>query len=90
MRLFLRWVKRSLNVSVQCSHDADASKHRRPIELNDQEQGFDRGFVPVGYLVAGDVMLAQKIALETNELSALAVANRFSPGQPPPNIRPPF
>jgi hypothetical protein len=34
-------------------------------------------FVPSGYLVAGDVMLAQKIALETNELEALAVANRF-------------
>ena len=36
-------------------------------------------FVPKGYLVAGDVMLAQKIALETDELAALAVANRFPP-----------
>jgi hypothetical protein len=35
-------------------------------------------FVPNGELVAGDVMLAQKIALETNERAALAVANRFS------------
>ena len=34
-------------------------------------------FVPIGYLVPGDVMLAQKIALETNERAALAVANRF-------------
>ena len=34
-------------------------------------------FMPVGSLVAGDVMLAQKIALETYEYSALAVANRF-------------
>ena len=34
-------------------------------------------FVPDGYLVAGDVMLAQKIALETDELAALAVANRL-------------
>ena len=34
-------------------------------------------FVPTGNLVAGDVMLAQKIALETNEGTALAVANRF-------------
>jgi hypothetical protein len=34
-------------------------------------------FVPKGNLVAGDVMLAQKIALETNELRALAAANRF-------------
>jgi hypothetical protein len=34
-------------------------------------------FVPNAYLVAGDVMLAQNIALETNERAALAVANRF-------------
>jgi hypothetical protein len=34
-------------------------------------------FVPSGDLVAGDVMLAQKIALETNERAALAVANKF-------------
>ena len=34
-------------------------------------------FVPEGNLAAGDVMLAQKIALETNERSALAVANRL-------------
>ena len=33
-------------------------------------------FVPDGDLVAGDVMLAQKIALETNERGALAVAHR--------------
>jgi hypothetical protein len=33
-------------------------------------------FLPEGNLVAGDVMLAQKIALETNERGALAVANR--------------
>ena len=34
-------------------------------------------FVPEGSLVAGDVMLAQKIALETSEYAALAVARRF-------------
>ena len=36
-------------------------------------------FVPDGHLVAGDVMLAQKIALETNESVALAVARSFPP-----------
>ena len=36
-------------------------------------------FAPSGQLVAADVMLAQKIALETNERSALAIANRFAP-----------
>ena len=34
-------------------------------------------FVPSGHVVEGDVMLGQKIALETNERAALAVANRF-------------
>ena len=36
-------------------------------------------FVPRDMLVAGDVMLAQKIALETDERTALAVARRFAP-----------
>ena len=36
-------------------------------------------FVPRDCLVAGDVMLAQKIALETNEQGALAVARKFAP-----------
>ena len=46
-------------------------------------------FVPSGGLVAGDVMLVQKIALETNEQTALAVANRFkiqAPGGGPPAL----
>jgi hypothetical protein len=45
-------------------------------ELN---EGGDIGwcFVPQGYLAIGDVMLAQKIALESNERAALAVANNF-------------
>jgi hypothetical protein len=34
-------------------------------------------FAPKGSLAAGDVMLAQKIALETDERSALTVANSF-------------
>jgi hypothetical protein len=33
-------------------------------------------FVPVGNLAAGDCMLAQKIALETFESEALAIANQ--------------
>src|SRR6516162_2892070 len=34
-------------------------------------------FAPIGPLVKGDVMLAQKVALETDEQSALATANIF-------------
>ena len=34
-------------------------------------------FVPIDDLASGDVMLAQKIALETDELSALKIARGF-------------
>lgn len=53
------------------------------VSTNVQELGDDGNpkmgwcFVPSGRLVPGDVMLAQKIALETSEYAALAVANRF-------------
>jgi hypothetical protein len=45
-------------------------------------------FVPEGYMVAGDVMLAQKIALETDEAAAMKVARRFPPraGGPMPAL----
>ena len=36
-------------------------------------------FAPEGTLATGDVMLAQKIALETFELDALAIANHDTP-----------
>jgi hypothetical protein len=36
-------------------------------------------FVPEGRLVDGDVMLAQKVALEAFEAEALAIANKFPP-----------
>jgi hypothetical protein len=36
-------------------------------------------FLPDLQLVPGDIVLAQKIALEANELAALAVANKFTP-----------
>ena len=38
-----------------------------------------RCFLPEGRLVPGDVMLAQKTALETFESRALLVARRFAP-----------
>ncbi|WP_229197723.1 hypothetical protein [Bradyrhizobium acaciae] len=40
-------------------------------------------FRPVGFLVPGDVMLAQKIALETNERATLMVARPFPSTLPP-------
>ncbi|MBU6464606.1 MAG: hypothetical protein KGK01_06615 [Bradyrhizobium sp.] len=53
------------------------------VSANVQEIGEDGApnrswcFMPAAPLVAGDVMLAQKIALETNECDALAVAHQF-------------
>jgi hypothetical protein len=38
-------------------------------------------FAPRGNLPAGDVMLAQKISLEADELETLRVANRFGSGR---------
>lgn len=38
-------------------------------------------FLPHDSLVAGDVMLAQKIALETFEAGALSIARRFVPNR---------
>ena len=43
-------------------------------------------FLPAGPLVTGDVMLAQKIVLETDERRAIAVANRFSPARDLPRM----
>lgn len=63
-----------------------SGKHYRihfGISANVQELGHDGRprmgwcFVPSGDLVPADVMLAQKIALETSETAALAVAKRF-------------
>jgi len=54
--------------------------HQANIEqLDIKGQAFCRWcFVPEGRLVTGDVMLAQKIALETDESGVLGVANRFT------------
>jgi hypothetical protein len=46
--------------------------------------------VPKGHLVPGDIMLAQKIALETGEYAALAVANRLPPAFRQPRLLTPM
>ena len=42
MRVFAIGIEHPFDVAVQGSHDADTRKHRRAIEFDDQEQGFDR------------------------------------------------
>jgi hypothetical protein len=58
-------------------------RHGTATNVHELDEGGDPTtgwcFVPRDYLVAGDVMLAQKIALETNERGALAVARNFAP-----------
>lgn len=57
-------------------HGASANVH----EIEDSGRlGMGWCFVPIGGLVEGDVMLAQKIALETDELKTLQVGNSFPP-----------
>ncbi len=41
--VFARRIKHPLDVSVQRPHHTNARHHGRAAELNDQEQGFDRG-----------------------------------------------
>lgn len=54
------------------------------LELNEEGQPkIGWCFVPEPSLATGDVMLAQKIALETDEMAVLALANRI-PLKPPP------
>lgn len=49
------------------------------MELRDGKPAKGLCFVPAGNLAVGDVMLAQKVALETRESEALAVAQPFHP-----------
>ena len=68
---------------VTGSHTGKCYRIRRHGQMNIDELGKDGApiaiwcFGPVGNLPLGDVMLTQKLALETNEQATLAVANRF-------------
>jgi hypothetical protein len=68
---------------VTGSHTGKCYRIRRYSQMNIDELGKDGAptavwcFGPAGNLPLGDVMLTQKLALDTNEQAALAVANRF-------------
>jgi hypothetical protein len=67
---------------VRGSHSGKCYRIRRDRNMNIDELDCDGSrvavwcFGPTGHLPLGDNMLAQKIALETDEQAALAVANR--------------
>jgi hypothetical protein len=61
MRVFARRTKRPFDVPVQRPHDDDARHHGRPIEIDDQEQGFYHGLplieILFGLRQAGDLVV---------------------------------
>ena len=78
---------------VTGSHSGKRYRIRRGRQMNIDELN-ERGvrmavwcFGPEGHLPVGDVMLAQKIALETDEHAALAVANRSLQGASASSVR---
>jgi len=68
---------------VRGCHTGKRYRIRRGRNMNIEELGKNGAqvavwcFGPTGHLPLGDVMLTQKLALETNEQAALGVANRF-------------
>jgi hypothetical protein len=60
MRVFARRIKHPLDVPIERPHHANARHHCWPVELDDQEQGFDRGLpfleILLGFRQAGDVV----------------------------------
>jgi hypothetical protein len=92
LKLLREWLSpEQLNSFDQNDHfdvigNETASRYRihRGTELNIEELGGDGRsvcawcVVPEGNLVAGDVMLAQKIALETNERATLSTAIAYA------------
>jgi hypothetical protein len=78
----LEQYERTGNFEVVGSDSGKRYRIRRHAQMNIEELDA-RGlrvavwcFLPKGTLPLGDIMLAQKIALETNERAALAIANR--------------
>jgi hypothetical protein len=71
MMLFARRFKHALDVTVQCFHDADPRKHRRPAFRRDQEKGLHRG-LPFRRFVLGLRKLGDVCSgiLERDEFSA--------------------
>jgi hypothetical protein len=68
---------------VRGCHTGKRYRIRRGRNMNIEELGKNGAqvavwcFGPAGHLPLGDVMLTQKLALETNEQAALGVANRL-------------
>ena len=73
------WWRTVSFVSVMTGGDRRAMARQRGLELLDHRGQCVRRlcFYPKGRLTDGDIMLAQKVALEAFEVEALAIANKF-------------
>ena len=85
-------MKREFRATATCNQTVISYRIRPTHQMNVDELN-ERGvrtvsycFGPEGELPIGDVMLAQKIALENDEQAALALANRGNPHQSPPRF----
>jgi len=79
-----RGIKRPNVAAVQCPHDADARHHGRAIELDDQEQGFDRGLPLIDVLLSfGKLLNIVRGVLEGDELATTGQRNRIIEGAGP-------
>jgi hypothetical protein len=64
MRIFARWIKPALDVTVQCPQDADARHHGRPAMFCNQQQRLHRGLPWLGVVFDlgefGDVLAPRR------------------------------
>jgi len=76
MRVFPRSIKLPLDVSVQCSQQANTRHHGRAVEFDDQEQGFDRGLPLLEILLGlGKLLDIVPSVFEGNDLATAGQGN---------------
>jgi hypothetical protein len=82
MRVFPRGIKLPLDVSVQCSQQANTRHHGRAVEFDDQEQGFYRGLPLLEMLFClGKLLDIVGGVLEGDELATAGQGNGIVEGR---------
>ena len=84
MRVFPRSIELPLDVSVQCSQQANTRYHGRAVEFDDQEQGFYRGLPLLEILLSlGKLLDIGRGILEGDEMATAGQGNRIVEGAGP-------
>jgi hypothetical protein len=84
MRVFARRIKHPLDVPIECPHHSNARHHGGAIELDDQEQGLDRGLPFLKMLLdLGKLLDVFGGVLERNELATARQGNGIVEGAKP-------